>query len=570
MKKNIITWFKNISIKSKLYYVTGIMFLLITLELFTLYSMVYILSATRAYVGGEGLWSKAQKDSTVYLLKYANSRDENDYQKFLNFASVNLGDTKARLELLKPHPNFNIVTQGFIEGRNIPADIPGMINFFRWFHRVYYLKKAILLWTEADKQIAILHNIGKNLHQEISNGTFTEAEHAATVNQIYQINAVITVLADDFSYVLGEASRWVESIVLTTILSIAITVEISGLLLIILITSNIRKGIDSITKVAKKITQLDFAERAARYSDDEIGQLASAFNQMITDLERSIQRVTSLSRMAGMAEVASGVLHNVGNTLNSINISVELMHNKILHSRMDSLVELATLLQQHKDDVETFLVHNPRGQNIPQFLTLLSDAWLQEKKFCLQESDSLMKNVAHIKSIIMMQQSLSYTAGLTEKVVVADLLEDAIIMNKLAYEHANIKIVRDFSPIKPVIIDKIKLFQIMVNLIKNSIDALVENNNLTSQLLLRILEKDASHFMIQISDNGIGISPENITKIFSQGFTTKKTGHGFGLHTSSLYAKDLGGNLYAESEGIGHGATFTLILPINPNINVPQ
>lgn len=724
----------------------GIMFFLIALELATLYSMVYLLSATRAYVGGEGLWSKAQKDAAIYLMKYANSRNEKDYDEFTTFIAVILGDKKARLALQLKHPNINVATQGLIEGRNKPADIPRMINLFIWFQHIYYLERAITLWTDADMNyIPKLIDLGNHLHQKIMSGNFTQADHDQIIMQIYQINSQLTQLEDNFSYALGEASRWLESVVLSTLLTIAIIVELSGLLLTVFVTFNIRKGIDEITRVSKKVMRLDFTSRAERYSNDEIGQLASSFNQMIDDLETSInnqdreinerilqtkrletryaitymlaetftlekaipnilkimcemmqfeyggywkvdsinqvlrctnvwslqtnkgsdefidaclqltihpgeflpgkvyetkeadwindiskeelhfkrlklaqlaglrsaisfpiivrgethgvfefftnyfytvdhnvllmfhdisnlisifierenaqKRAATLSRAAGMAEVASNVLHNVGNILNSINTSVILLEDKNTSSKLASLVDLAHLLDKHQTDLATFLETDKQGQNIPKFVTLLAQEWQQENKFFAKEINLLLKNVTHVKNIIMMQQSLSQIAGVTEEVSISELLENSIVINKLAYERTSIRIVRDYETIPPVTINKVKLFQILVNLVKNAIDSLLESKNAVKQLSIRLKSKDDDHFMIQISDTGIGILSENLTKIFSHGFTTKKTGHGFGLHTSALYAKEMGGDLIAESKGVELGATFTLILP---------
>jgi hypothetical protein len=104
--KRFFNWFKNISIKNKLYFIAGVMFFLISLELVTLYSTIYLLSAGRAYVGGEGLWSKAEKDATIYLLKYSHSHDENDYKAFQSYINVTLGDQKARIALQKPKPDY--------------------------------------------------------------------------------------------------------------------------------------------------------------------------------------------------------------------------------------------------------------------------------------------------------------------------------------------------------------------------------------------------------------------------------------------------------------------------------
>lgn len=306
-----------------------------------------------------------------------------------------------------------------------------------------------------------------------------------------------------------------------------------------------------------------FTHRIYTADDNLLKMLHDISNQMgiFIDREYAQKKVASLSRLAGMAEVASSVLHNIGNALNSINISAEMINEKIKHSKMENLTLLVNLLQQHKEDLETFLATHPKGKNVSEFLFQLSVEWNDEKKYLIDELKSLVKCIEHVKNIITTQQSLTNTDRLTEQTSIEELLDDVLTLNKIYHERASIEVIRDFSPIKKVITERTKLFQILMNVVKNGVDALLESDIKSKQLILRIHEKDDSHFMIQVSDNGTGILPANIKKIFTHGMTTKKTGHGFGLHTSALYAEELGGELFAESEGVNCGSTFTLILP---------
>jgi signal transduction histidine kinase len=230
------------------------------------------------------------------------------------------------------------------------------------------------------------------------------------------------------------------------------------------------------------------------------------------------------------------------------------------------MMPLIFILLQHKDDLQHFLTNDPQGKHILEFIPLLTQENETEKQFLRTEVTSLKKNIGHVKSIIRMQQSLSHAEAVTEETSVNDLLEDAIALNKISYERSKIKIVRDIYPIKTVVIDKVKLLQILVNLIKNGIDALLASKNFPRKLLITLKEKDDKHFFIRVQDNGIGIKPQNIAKVFSHGFTTKPSGHGFGLHTSALDAEQMGGQLSAESEGENQGASFILTLPYQPNL----
>src|SRR5579859_4241478 len=168
MKRSVFRWFRDISIAKKLYFTVGIMALLIAIELIVLFFSIGTLSSVRAYVGGEGLWSKAQKDGLYQMLKYARTHDEKDYDKFQEYLKVNMGDHKARIELGNPNPNLDIVRQGFIEGRNHPEDVDGMIKLFRRFHSNAYIHRAIVAWTKADATIMDFVDLGRRLHTVIN------------------------------------------------------------------------------------------------------------------------------------------------------------------------------------------------------------------------------------------------------------------------------------------------------------------------------------------------------------------------------------------------------------------
>ncbi|HLI94405.1 MAG TPA: hypothetical protein VKU83_12365, partial [Puia sp.] len=175
MKRSIVRWLRDVSIAKKLYFTVGIMALLIAIELGVLMFSINTLSSVRAYVGGEGLWSKAQKDGLYQLFEYARTRDEADYRKFEAFMKVNLGDHKARIELSKgAGADLNIVRQGFIEGRNNPDDVDGMIKLFLRFHGNRYISRAIMAWTSADSVIADFITLGKKLQEEVQTQPFSQ------------------------------------------------------------------------------------------------------------------------------------------------------------------------------------------------------------------------------------------------------------------------------------------------------------------------------------------------------------------------------------------------------------
>ena len=298
------------------------------------------------------------------------------------------------------------------------------------------------------------------------------------------------------------------------------------------------------------------------YMEIENGKTKLVINmaQDISNLQKIERELVVASRQAGMSDIATSVLHNVGNILNSINTSVSMMQEQTKESEMDNLTRLDELIQQHQSELNYFLTENAQGQLIPKYLHQLAKQWDAQKSSLLNEIELIKKHLDHIINIIRTQQSLNVT-GVREQVLITELFDEALSLDKEVYERALINIVKDFEPIKSVIIDRVKLMQIIVNLIKNSVDSLMESHLEPKQLELRIWEKNEKHFVIEVIDNGVGIPNESLVKIFSFGFTTKKKGHGFGLHSCALAAKELGGVLTARSGGPGKGATFRLELP---------
>ncbi len=281
----MLRWLKNISIAKRLYFAMGIMAVLIAVELFTLRFALNTLSAVRAGVGGEGLWSKAQKDAIYHLGRYGHTRDNNEYNYFLHFMKVPLGDHKARVELQKPDRDFEVAKQGFIEGRNHPEDAENMIRLFRDFSTISYINKAIQTWAKADSVSAKLIPLGETLHAEIISENPSQERIDAVLKEIAPINFQLTLLEDEFSYTLGEGSRWLENLILKILFAIALTVEISGLLLTVSISRSIRRGLKEIILKSAEIAKGNYSVRAQKVSNDELGELADSFNTMADELE---------------------------------------------------------------------------------------------------------------------------------------------------------------------------------------------------------------------------------------------------------------------------------------------
>ena len=279
-------------------------------------------------------------------------------------------------------------------------------------------------------------------------------------------------------------------------------------------------------------------------------------------LRYSQQKLLETSRLAGMAEVATGVLHNVGNVLNSVNVSAGVVVEKLRRSKVSKLGKAAALLTERNGDLGDYLTHDPSGQRLPGYLTKLSEYLVEENTQLLNEVDLLARNIEHIKEVVAVQQSYAKVSGVFENLQADQLVEDSIAMNIGAFERHGVTLERKFSPSPPVRVDRHRVLQILINLLRNAKYALDDVQRIDKRITVSIAPVDEKSVQIVVKDNGIGISPENLSLVFSHGFTTRENGHGFGLHSGALAAQEMGGSLRAESLGVRRGATFTLELPV--------
>ncbi len=293
-----------------------------------------------------------------------------------------------------------------------------------------------------------------------------------------------------------------------------------------------------------------------------MSQDITASKQMEDALEKANKEIMDASRLAGMAEVATGVLHNVGNVLNSINVSATVIATGLRQSKIESLGKVCGLLREHSGNLGDFLVQDPKGRLVPDFLESLSRHTGEERVRLLQEVDSLQKNIDHIKEIVSMQQAYATMVGLVEPLAADAMMEDSLRMNSSALARHDISVVRDYQAVPPVFAERGKVLQILINLIRNAKYALDEGRSAGKVITLRIQAGLAGTVRFVVEDNGVGIPPENLARIFGHGFTTRAHGHGFGLHSSALAAKDMGGALTVHSDGPGLGAAFILELPV--------
>lgn len=281
----------------------------------------------------------------------------------------------------------------------------------------------------------------------------------------------------------------------------------------------------------------------------------------LAELQEAQSELLATARKAGMAEIAINVLHNVGNVLNSVNISAGVLTGRVRDSRADGLSQTVRLLNEHSDELGEYLTRDEKGKLLPSYLKKLSEAFVTERQEMLDELSQLTRSVDHIKDIVATQQSYAGAASIIEPVLVADLLRDALRMNAEALERHKVTVVEEFGEMPVLPLDKARVLQILVNLISNANHAMYGRDGEVPRLTLGAELTGQNQVRISVSDQGEGIAQENLARIFNHGFTTRRRGHGFGLHSCAMAARQMGGTLTASSPGPGRGATFVLELP---------
>jgi signal transduction histidine kinase len=322
------------------------------------------------------------------------------------------------------------------------------------------------------------------------------------------------------------------------------------------------------TLVRVKTRELTRANEELREAAAKLVAEVAERKRMQEAAGRTHKAMLAISRQAGMSEVATGVLHNVGNVLNSVNVSAALVADHLTEFKIDNIARAAGLMREHATDLADFLTNDPKGRQLPDYLAQLAKHLFNERTLLLKEIGFVRTEIDHIKEIVATQQNYGKVCGLTEKVKVGDLLDDVLRLHASELEQHQVKVKREYDAGLPeIVVDKHKALLILLNLVSNAKHACLESGPNPKQVTIGATN-GASCVRIALIDNGVGIPAANLKKIFNYGFTTRKRGgHGFGLHSCALAAREMGGSLVARSDGPGTGATFTLEIPLRQHSN---
>jgi hypothetical protein len=521
---------------------------LLAVELVTLRFAMRTLSAVRAFVGGEGSWSKAQKNAALSLDRYSSTRNEADYQEFLSFLKVQAGDHQARTELMKPQPDLELVREGFLAGEIHPDDIQPMVELLRRFSWVSYLAGAIHEWARADELLVQFRETGEQWHQQLSTPGVDPEQLIATRNAFHRLNEQLTLVENAFSSVLGEGSRWLDSVVVFLLVLAVLTVETVGLTLTFMTTRALSRGLKGIQRAAERIGAGDFTTRLPVRSADEIGILSDAINQMgyllersYSDLERRVhERTAELEKMALenarlYEEAASAVkvreefFSIASHELRTPMTALHLQH-RMLQKSLHALVLPAEQSEKIEAQMAACLRQTTRLVGLASNLLDLTKVRLGKLELNRERSDLV---------------------ALTRDAI-AQLQEEATKTSTRVELHAEGPVVGDF--------DTSRMTQVAVNLLSNAI-----KYGKGQPVDLTVTELPGQRARVAVRDRGHGIAPEDHARIFERFERAESDalipGLGLGLYVSRQIVLAHGGHISVAS-AVGEGTTFTVDLPL--------
>ena len=529
---SIINWWKDLSVSKKLYGVVGVMALLIAIELFTLLFAMNTLSAVRALVHGEALWSKAQKDAIQNLQQLVITEDEQYYRNFLEEVKGPLGDHRARRALEQPVLDMEAVTEGFVAGKIHPSDVPPIVKLLRRFNQIDYLKHAIEQWQKGDEKIFEMIALGTRIQKEVvqrKQKPLPPFQHRAklekTLREISKINAELTVIENEFSSTLGEASRWLEGLLMIVLVLAVITVESTGLLLTFSFSRGLNRTLGELNDVAHRVGIGDFTRTVAVHSKDELGQLAEAINTMTLSLRRQIsqrQQAEHASRVKNL--FLANMSHEIRTPLNSILGFSDLLRDPHLSEAEK---------KQYLDIIKR------TGMNLATIINDILDVTRVEAE-----------QIEIVKADISLSQ----------------LIKDLQLLLEIRCEDKGIQLsVENMGPVSEFIrTDPLRLRQILLNVIGNAI-------KFTDKGGVKVQYQAVDQMLcFKIIDSGLGITSaqrEQLFQPFSQGDSSirkKFGGTGLGLLLSKKLAQLLGGDVSLLESVPGQGSSFLVKVAYEP------
>jgi len=525
-------WWKGLPVAQKLYVVVGIMALLVATELFTLLFAMNTLSAVRALVGGEGSWSKAQKNAMQEILNYAHTREETRYLAALKYLEIPLGDHEARMEMFKTNPDLRIIRRGFLKGQIHEDDISSVIKLLLSFNRISYIQAAIECWAQGDEKMFLLMDTLSRLHSVIlfPKEAGDDSEVQGLLVQLSAINTDLTDIENQFSYILGEASRWLERLLMIALVSLVATVESTGILLTVTFSRGLTRYLRELHDFARDVGSGDLSKSLEIRSTDELGQLAEALNKMAHELRETMseRRIAERANQVKSLFLAN-MSHEIRTPLNSILGFVELLKDRVTNPEKRTYLDI---IERTGQNVSTII------NDVLDISKVEAGKLEIEKTVC-----SLPQILGDLKQLLNLRCD---EKGIYLKFLIDDLPEN-------------------------IVTDGTRLKQILLNVIGNAIK-FTDKGGVTVELKI----KD-SRLSCLVQDTGVGIPSDSVNRLFQPfsqvdlSIRKKVGGTGLGLILSKKLAQLLGGDVVLKSSQPGRGSTFEISIAVEEvKVKLPQ
>ncbi len=543
------SFWTNLRISRKLYFVVGVMALLITAELLALGFTMRVLLAARAFVGGEGLWSKAQKNAVLCLQRFGMSGRQSDYDCFVDHLRIQEGDHRARLALEEEVPNRARAREGFLQGRIHPDDIEPMIDLLTRFSWISYLRHATELWAEADGLITELRDVGEDYYQLVRDKTTKPAQRTRALTRIHELNDQLTIVENEFSHALGEGSRWLEGTVMSLLFFIVLSVEGIGIALTLRMSRMISRRLSRLSEAAARMGSGDFTTLPLVDSRDEIGVLTQSLVRMgemlqmsYTELEQRVNERTAL--LAAAAEEKARLYQEARSAVQVRDEFLSIASHELKTPITALMLQVQLLEKQSTLDPEN------RTANQAASKALLDRALNQTRRLAV-----LVDELLDLTRLRLGRVGLSIL-----RVDLVKLIHEAAEMADTSKSSAGKKIRVHVTGELWIDCDPVRISQVIVNLFTNAIKY---GDGKPVDVYCDAI--DESRVQIRVCDQGIGISPEDCLKIFERyervSGSEGKSGFGLGLYISRQIVEAHGGHVSVDSK-MGVGSTFSVVLPV--------
>lgn len=537
-KKYLFSW-RSVPLSKKLFLLVGSMVILIVLELIILSYAMTNLSAVRAYVAGEGEWSKAQKNAFYSFERYTRTRNPDDYHQIFNSLSVIEGDLTARTELGKPNPDLDVVRSGFLQGHVHPKDVENTIYFFRRFQDLYYMKRAIFHWKKADQVILEFKTIIAQYRSHLKNNTLTQNTESAFLKRVQQLNEAVTIHEKAFSETLSEGSRWMEQQIFIVLFALVMTVSIFGISLTFLIGRSITSRLQALNRLAAEYGLGNFERQLHIEGKDEIGKLTYSINKMGTLLSSSYQQI-----LESHQDLERKVLERTAELKSALTTRDEFLSiaNHELRTPLTAIVLQLRIVER-------------TVESCPDC------AELQKVRDSIRKTNRLVKKLVDLQNALMdlTHIQLGKFQIKPESCDLTNIATESLSQLSLEASRSGVTIKTMFPENLSGKFDPLRSSQVITNLVSNAI-----KYGEGKPIELQISDIGGKAILV-VTDNGPGIPQEKMATIFDRferGDHDKSlSGLGLGLYITRQIVEAHGGSIFVHNVE-GKGARFTAEFPL--------